>query len=175
MPLDSVDLGYLIESLPDGIALHDRNGLLYVNPALAEMLGHERSQILGRPLLAFVNPRDRPCLARSILGLLEDGRAQGPQQGCVRRAGGVESLWFWGKQVVCEPVEIVLLVIRDRDPLRTTKPPGQGTGLGLPLARDLVEEQGGVLEVESESGVGTVARISLPIASAARRFPPLEQ
>jgi signal transduction histidine kinase len=38
----------------------------------------------------------------------------------------------------------------------------EGTGLGLPLARSLVELHGGALEIHSEKGRGTAATITLP-------------
>jgi PAS domain S-box-containing protein len=38
----------------------------------------------------------------------------------------------------------------------------EGTGLGLPLTKSLVELHGGKLEVESELGVGTTVTVSLP-------------
>src|SRR4051794_25950373 len=37
----------------------------------------------------------------------------------------------------------------------------QGTGLGLPLAKALVELQGGDLAISSEPGKGTLVRVSL--------------
>jgi signal transduction histidine kinase len=40
-----------------------------------------------------------------------------------------------------------------------------GTGLGLPIARRIVEAHGGTLTVESREGEGTVARISLPASA----------
>ena len=49
-------------------------------------------------------------------------------------------------------------------PFFTTKPTGQGTGLGLSLSYDIVKAHGGTLEVESEEGVGTTFMIKLPIA-----------
>jgi signal transduction histidine kinase len=39
---------------------------------------------------------------------------------------------------------------------------GEGTGLGIRLARQLVEAHGGTLEMASEKGRGTVAAIALP-------------
>jgi PAS domain S-box-containing protein len=38
----------------------------------------------------------------------------------------------------------------------------EGTGLGLPLTRQLVEAHGGTVELESEPGVGTTAIVRLP-------------
>ncbi len=50
------------------------------------------------------------------------------------------------------------------DPFFTTKAPGEGTGLGLPISRELVQRIGGSLDFESESGAGTTFRVGLPIA-----------
>ena len=48
-------------------------------------------------------------------------------------------------------------------PFFTTKPTGQGTGLGLSLAYDIVKAHGGVLNVGTKEGEGTEFIVSLPI------------
>ena len=46
-------------------------------------------------------------------------------------------------------------------PFFTTKPTGQGTGLGLSLSYDIVKAHGGELKVETKEGEGSEFIISL--------------
>lgn len=55
------------------------------------------------------------------------------------------------------------------DPLFSTKP--QGSGLGLATAFMVIQNHGGVIDVESEPGVGTTFYVYLPAASAAAPVP----
>jgi len=48
-------------------------------------------------------------------------------------------------------------------PFFTTKPTGQGTGLGLSLSYDIVKAHGGELKVETKEGEGTEFIIQLPV------------
>jgi signal transduction histidine kinase len=48
------------------------------------------------------------------------------------------------------------------EPFFSTKAPGEGTGLGLFVSRDIVENLGGIVTVESELGEGTRFSIHLP-------------
>ena len=48
-------------------------------------------------------------------------------------------------------------------PFFTTKPTGQGTGLGLSLSYDIVKAHGGELKVESTNNQGTEFIIQLPV------------
>jgi signal transduction histidine kinase len=61
----------------------------------------------------------------------------------------------------------VPIPLRERvfEPFFTTKPTGIGTGLGLPLARDIVHRHGGVLEIR-ERGAQTYFVVELPNYSA---------
>jgi two-component system, NtrC family, sensor kinase len=47
-------------------------------------------------------------------------------------------------------------------PFFTTKPSGEGTGLGLSLSYDIIKAHGGELKVETKEGEGTTFRIILP-------------
>jgi signal transduction histidine kinase/CheY-like chemotaxis protein len=51
------------------------------------------------------------------------------------------------------------------EPFFTTKPPGQGTGLGLAMARGFAHQSGGGLAIESASGRGTTVTLWFPEAA----------
>jgi len=48
-------------------------------------------------------------------------------------------------------------------PFFTTKPAGEGTGLGLSLSYDIVKSHKGDLKVKTEKGKGTTFTIRLPV------------
>lgn len=49
-------------------------------------------------------------------------------------------------------------------PMFTTKPEGKGTGLGLPICREVVRAHGGDIQAESRPGEGTAMVFTLPAA-----------
>ncbi len=78
---------------------------------------------------------------------------------CEERDGGkwvVASVRDTGPGI---PPEIMDKVM---EPFFTTKPVGRGTGLGLSLCFKIVEDHGGILELRSQLGKGTEARVLLP-------------
>ena len=46
----------------------------------------------------------------------------------------------------------------------TTKPPGKGTGLGLPICQNIIRQLGGDIYFESEMGVGTTFTVRIPVS-----------
>jgi two-component system sensor histidine kinase RegB len=53
--------------------------------------------------------------------------------------------------------------IQAREPFFTTKPAGQGLGLGLYLAETMAERLGGGLEIDSTPDVGTTVRFWIKV------------
>ncbi|ETP71811.1 signal transduction histidine kinase [Lachnospiraceae bacterium JC7] len=49
------------------------------------------------------------------------------------------------------------------EPFYTTKKPGEGTGLGLSLAEQIVEEHKGMIHIDSEIGKGTTFYVYFPV------------
>ena len=49
------------------------------------------------------------------------------------------------------------------NPFFTTKPTGEGTGLGLAMCNDIIRQHGGTIRVDVEPGEGTSMIIDLPL------------
>ncbi|MEP6066127.1 MAG: ATP-binding protein [Paracoccaceae bacterium] len=60
------------------------------------------------------------------------------------------------------------IVDRVTDPFFTTKPVGEGSGLGLSMAKGFAEQSGGALTIDSKLGEGTRVQIYLPVAPASQ-------
>jgi two-component system, NtrC family, sensor kinase len=53
------------------------------------------------------------------------------------------------------------------EPFYTTRPVGEGTGLGLPVVHGIVESLGGAITVDSAPGQGSTFTVRLPLAVTA--------
>jgi signal transduction histidine kinase len=51
------------------------------------------------------------------------------------------------------------------EPFFTTKPPGEGAGLGLSICEEIIRSHHGKMEIESQEGKGSTLRIQLPVFS----------
>lgn len=108
----------------------------------------------------------RRALARGVRGLVRNGLHAG--EGPVRLEVGIE-----GREVVVRVTDRgagmdEAALARIGEPFHTTKPPGQGMGLGVFLMRTLAERLGGSLGYTSKPGEGTCATLRLPLAPARR-------
>lgn len=56
------------------------------------------------------------------------------------------------------------------EPFYSTKKPDEGTGLGLAMVAEFVEQSGGGLDVTSELAVGTCFSLDLPVAESTTRL-----
>jgi two-component system, sensor histidine kinase RegB len=66
------------------------------------------------------------------------------------------------------PAEVLA---RAGEPFFTTKPPGEGMGLGLFLARAVLDQLGGRLELRSAPGQGTRVEMSWPVEGLRQLVP----
>jgi signal transduction histidine kinase len=51
------------------------------------------------------------------------------------------------------------------EPFYSTKPEGEGTGLGLSVTLGIVNSHGGSISVDSRLGTGTTMTVQLPVAT----------
>lgn len=56
------------------------------------------------------------------------------------------------------------VLARVTEPFFTTKPPGEGTGIGLAMVAGFAQESGGALRIDSRDGHGTDVFLYLPVA-----------
>jgi signal transduction histidine kinase len=52
------------------------------------------------------------------------------------------------------------------EPFFTTKAEGVGTGLGLPIVKDIIEKHKGYIDLESEKDQGTIVTVGIPIVKS---------
>lgn len=101
-------------------------------------------------------------LNQVLLNLLVNAAQAIEQHGTIRISTGFDDNWVWfsvsddGRGM--EPSQLARIF----EPFYTTKPKGQGTGLGLPLSRSIVEKHQGLLDVSSTPGVGSCFTVKLP-------------
>ncbi len=113
---------------------------------------------------------DPDALKQLVLALLENAVKYTPDDGTVRlelsAVSGMAEIRVsdTGPGIATEDLQRVFVRFYRTDRARTkTDGPG-GTGLGLTIAKQIVERHGGTINLESQLGVGTTAIVRLPLA-----------
>ncbi len=152
---------------------------LGVNPLIAAMadmlrrtLGERIEVELSLAPEAWPTHCDRHQLESAILNLVINARDAMPDGGMLRiRTGNTQLaaeddnpagdfIWLSIADTGCGMAPDVLA--RALEPFFTTKPLGQGTGLGLSMTYGFLRQSGGRIDIESRQGEGTIVRLCLP-------------
>jgi CheY-like chemotaxis protein len=136
-------------------------------PPLPEGIRFERSLPAG--LQVGLDPE---LLRQALQSLFANSLEALRGRGLIRLSASREEAWI---RLVLEddgpgmPPEVLR---RACDPFFSTKPVGQGRGLGLSIAFSLARQMGGTLALDSAPGRGTRAELRLPSGHAAEPGPP---
>ncbi|MDJ0389331.1 response regulator [Roseomonas sp. E05] len=116
---------------------------------------------------------DKPQLETVLLNLAINARDAMPEGGTVTLAAKVAPPREGERPCVALTVRdhgtgmSAATLARATEPFFTTKPKGQGTGLGLAMARSFAEQSAGELVIDTVLGRGTTVTLFLPLSEAA--------
>jgi signal transduction histidine kinase len=109
--------------------------------------------ILGNAILL------QQVLMNLFLNACQAMPAGGEIRTAVRRSASEAVLWVRDTGEGIGPENVSRLF----DPVFTTRPEGEGNGLGLPICRLIVQRHGGNISVESVPGEGSTFTVRLPL------------
>jgi PAS domain S-box-containing protein len=132
------------------------NLLLNARDTLIEKLSREPAENKWTPSIQI----EAKALPADAAVPLDPSRTQTPPAGWVRLSLRDNGLGM--------PPDVLERIF---EPFYTTKPVGQGTGLGLATVWHLVTELGGSIDVQSVPGTGTTFNLCLPIRTSTEAAP----
>ncbi|MGE4504756.1 MAG: sensor histidine kinase [Desulfovibrionaceae bacterium] len=108
-------------------------------------------------------PLDASKIQQVLVNLLVNAIHAMPGGGTIRMGGELDAEYF--TFIISDTGTGIPEDIREKifDPFYTTKDVGEGTGLGLALAKSVVEQHGGRLALRRSDSTGSVFAISLPL------------
>jgi two-component system, NtrC family, sensor kinase len=101
-------------------------------------------------------------LNQVMLNLLLNAAQAIEKNGIIRITTGFDDHWVWFKVSDNGKGMSKAELARIFEPFYTTKPKGQGTGLGLPLSKSIVEKHCGTIDIESSPGSGSCFTVRIP-------------
>jgi two-component system sensor histidine kinase UhpB len=105
----------LVELLPDAVVVHREGVVVFANQAAARLIGAGGAdQLVGKPVLGYVAPQDKPAAAQRIRTMLESGEPVSPRvETFVRLDGSRVPVEVRASPVVLDGRLSVLVVARD--------------------------------------------------------------
>ncbi len=150
-PAAPVELGEVVQAVVRTAAFELRNAAARVDLQGPVWVTGHRGELVDVVLNLVVNAvqaREEGRQNRVVVELVRDG------------PHAVLTIADTGKGITASHMKRLF------EPFFTTKAPGQGTGLGLSLARRIVLSHGGSIDVASEVGVGSTFTVRLPCVDA---------
>jgi PAS domain S-box-containing protein len=99
----------LAEAAFEGIGITERGRIVDVNPRLAEMLGYEASEMVGRPVMDFVAPES----AGFVAGVLKEERGDLIEHLAIRKDGSVFPIETQGRALRSAGSNVRVAAVRD--------------------------------------------------------------
>ncbi len=152
--------------------------LLQIEKMLRRLIGEDIALVTIPAASMDLVHADAGRLEQVIMNLAVNARDAMPDGGTLTIETGTVQLdeGFSAKQLAVPPGRYVTISIIDTgsgmseetqrhifEPFFTTKGSGQGTGLGLATAYGMIRQSGGAIQILSELGAGTTARVYLPL------------
>ena len=128
--------------------------------SLQQAIVPTRLEVEPGGLESIVAPRAE--LLQALLPLVQNARDASGGAGPVHLQAQAVEGWIEVRVRDEGPGMSDAVLARAGEPFYTTKEPGQGTGLGLHVARLLAEQLGGDVQLASEVGRGTTATLRFP-------------
>jgi signal transduction histidine kinase len=138
--------------------------------------GHDGIELRQQLDIDFSMRGDAQRLKQILLNLLSNAVKFTPQGGSILTKAGLDadgniaiSVRDTGIGIAPEDLGRVMQVFGQAQ--TQVRRPNEGTGLGLPLSKKLVEAMGGRFALDSEVGVGTLVSLTFPAERAVRCAP----
>jgi signal transduction histidine kinase len=144
-------------------------------PLLKNALGEHATLALDLDLKVGDVWVDQNQLEQALLNLAVNARDAMDSQGEMKISTRPTQLGRGGDKVPGAEIEVAdtgcgmtkEVQARAFDPFFTTKPVGKGSGLGLSQVYGFVEQSDGIIQLESDPGLGTRVSIQLPVIAKA--------